>query len=323
MSNNSNSNDNIEFEINPDDLELMREIGRGGTATVYEAVHKPSGVHYAVKSINKLRLGKIEWNNLQREVDIMRNLSHPNVLKMHSIFQTPDQYHLILDYMSQGELLNQIFNQGKFTESDAQSIVKQILEGVAYLHENGICHRDLKLENLLCSEKGDVVISDFGLSKFFGRGQLLKTRCGTVGYCAPEVVVGDIYTDAVDIWAIGVITYILLSGEPPFYGSDQQVFDQILELEIPFPDKSFEHISTDAKEFICSLLTTAEERPTARQCLELSWLQSDIIEDDNSFSIYLNGSLDAFLSKYSDNNSEEEGEIFENIDYLPDDLPDF
>merc|ERR1712000_490952 len=133
----------------------------------------------------------------------MQKLNHPNVIHMHSIFQSPQQYHIVLDYISGGELFYQLTERGHFSEFDAREIVTQIIYGVAYLHKNGIAHRDLKPENLLCKEDGTVIISDFGLSKYFERGQLLTTRCGTPGYAAPEVILGEPYTTKVDIWAIG------------------------------------------------------------------------------------------------------------------------
>lgn len=145
--------------------------------------------------------------------------------------------------MSQGELFTQIVERGSFSEADAREIIHQILDGLHYLHENGIVHRDLKPENLLCSDNGSVVISDFGLSKFFERGQLLHTRCGTIGYTAPEIVLGESYSPKVDLWAVGVVTYILLSGIAPFFGHEHQVFEQISRCDYDFPTQYFGHIS--------------------------------------------------------------------------------
>ena len=153
--------------------------------------------------------------------------------------------------MSQGELFTQITERGSFSEADAREIIHQILEGLSYLHDNGIAHRDLKPENLLCSEDGTVVISDFGLSKYFERGQLLKTRCGTIGYTAPEIVNGEPYTPKVDLWAVGVITYILLSGIAPFYGNEVQIFDQIAQCQYDFPPVYFDHISESGRSLLC------------------------------------------------------------------------
>jgi len=143
------------------------------------------------------------------------------------------------------------------------------------MHSNGIAHRDLKPENLLVTgEHLDVIkISDFGLSKDFGR-ENLKTSCGTPDYVAPEVLRGTNYDNSVDVWSIGVITYILLCGFPPFYGNnDQQIFNKILKCEYDFPSPDWDNISAEAKEFIGALLVlNPNERPSAEQCLESPWI---------------------------------------------------
>jgi len=162
---------------------------------------------------------------LEREIDIMKKLQHPNIIQLMEVVDTPDTLYLVLEFVSGGELFDAIVNKGSYSETDAAKIVRQIMEAIQYVHSLGIAHRDLKPENLLLSgEEGKadfIKIADFGLSKDFGEEQL-STSCGTPDYVAPEVLMGEPYDKSVDIWSIGVITYVLLCGFPPFYGDSQK-----------------------------------------------------------------------------------------------------
>eukprot|EP01126_Amoeba_proteus_P022430 TRINITY_DN2266_c0_g1_i4.p1 TRINITY_DN2266_c0_g1~~TRINITY_DN2266_c0_g1_i4.p1 ORF type:complete len:174 (-),score=40.46 TRINITY_DN2266_c0_g1_i4:172-693(-) len=144
------------------------------------------------------------------------------------------------------------------------------------MHSKGIAHRDLKPENLLCSgpQNGIIKVTDFGLSKGYGGGSALNTSCGTPDYVAPEVLMGASYDNSVDIWSIGVITYILLCGFPPFYGkTDQQVFDKILRVDYDFPSPDWDEISAEAKQLIKAILIKdVDSRPTADDCLKSPWI---------------------------------------------------
>lgn len=262
------------MELEPSKFRILREIGKGGTSVVYQAEYE-DGRYFAVKSIERNKLTERDWENLQREADIMRRVDHPNVLKLFNIFENDDHYHFVLEYMPHGELFDHIIARGRYTEADAREIIKQILLGIEYLHANGIAHRDLKPENILIGDNR-VVICDFGLSKFFDRGQLLLTQCGTPGYVSPEVVSGDVYTNAVDLWTIGVITYILVSGIPPFDGHDDEVCDRIVNGRYTFPERHFAHCSDMVKHFIQSLLrVNPDDRPTATQMLSHPWITAD------------------------------------------------
>jgi calcium/calmodulin-dependent protein kinase I len=176
-------------------------------------------------------------------------------------------------------LFDHIVARGQYSEKDAANIVRQILEGVSYMHNNGIAHRDLKPENLLAMDDNcDIVkISDFGLSKEFLGDNNLHTACGTPEYAAPEVVSAmGTYDHAVDIWSIGVITYILLCGYPPFYDPGEQqgkLFEQITAGRYEFPSGDWDGISAEAKDFIRNILVTdPQRRMTSKQCLQHSWL---------------------------------------------------
>jgi len=239
---------------------------------------KTTGKKYAVKCISKKLIDKKEMNLLEREIDIMQKLQHPNIIQLVEVIDTPDTLFLVLEFASGGELFDAIVNKGSYSENEAARIIRQILEAIAYVHNHGIAHRDLKPENLLLSnEPGQadfIKIADFGLSKDFGAEQM-ATSCGTPDYVAPEVLSGEVYDSAVDIWSIGVITYVLLCGFPPFYGETQKdLFENILKGNYDFPDPEWSGVSEDAKNFIRKMLVVnSEKRYNAEQCLKDKWLQ--------------------------------------------------
>lgn len=181
--------------------------------------------------------------------------------------------------MSGGELYDEIVKRGSFTECDACTILRQVLSATAYLHENGIAHRDLKPENLLISsvECLEVKIADFGLSKDFSQANAMTTCCGSPSYVAPEVLQQGVYNNSCDIWSIGVILYVLLSGFLPFFGDTQEeLFDKILTGSYSFSNKVWDDISPTAKDLVTKMLTLNEEdRPTAKQCLEHPWFRAN------------------------------------------------
>jgi len=257
-----------------DRFTLGEELGRGGFSIVKKGVENESGVAYAIKIIAKNQ-SEDELALLRREIEIMRKLRHEHIIALHSVYDEEENIFLVLELATGGELFDQIISKGTYSEKDAANIIRQILEAVAYMHSNGIAHRDLKPENLLVTgDNQDLIkISDFGLSKDFGRDNL-KTSCGTPDYVAPEVLRGTNYDNSVDVWSVGVITYILLCGFPPFYGNnDQQIFNKILKCEYDFPSPDWDNISEEAKEFISALLVlNPNERPTAEQCLEAPWI---------------------------------------------------
>eukprot|EP01103_Thecamoeba_quadrilineata_P002224 TRINITY_DN12218_c0_g1_i1.p1 TRINITY_DN12218_c0_g1~~TRINITY_DN12218_c0_g1_i1.p1 ORF type:complete len:429 (+),score=105.57 TRINITY_DN12218_c0_g1_i1:62-1288(+) len=264
---------------------MGKELGSGGFSIVKECVHKQTKVKRAAKIINKKGLSSGELQLLTREVAIMEKLHHPNIVELVEVFDEPDKLILILELVKGGELFDKIVEKGCYSEKDAAHITQQILEAVFYLHGNGITHRDLKPENLLCvGDAAEVIkIADFGLSK---EGEDLRTSCGSPGYVAPEILQGsDVYDQTVDVWALGVITYVLLCGFPPFYGdSPQELCQRIVAGKYSFPDPEWTYISVQAKDFVQQCLNIhASSRPSSKQLLTHPWMTTASATNLKSF----------------------------------------
>jgi len=283
-----------------DKYELGQELGRGGFSIVREGRNKQTGEKVAVKFIEKKFVDQEELKLLQREIDIMARVQHTNVLRLFEIFDTDTKLSLVMELVNGGELFYKIVDKGSYSELEARDIVRQLVEGVDYLHNQGIAHRDLKPENLLCSETdhGMVIkIADFGLSKAFSGESALETSCGTPDYAAPEVLRMDgAYDKSVDLWSIGVITYVLLCGFPPFYGKSQALlFEKILNADFDFPEPEWTQISAEAKDFINHLLVLdVKQRYNTKQCLDHPWLKSL----GSSMTANINISKQTFLNDY-------------------------
>jgi len=282
-----------------DKYELGQELGRGGFSVVREGRNRITGEKVAVKFIEKKFVDQEELKLLQREIDIMARVQHTNVLRLFEIFDTDTKLSLVMELVNGGELFYKIVDKGSYSELEARDIVRQLVEGVDYLHNQGIAHRDLKPENLLCSETehGVVIkIADFGLSKAFSGESALETSCGTPDYAAPEVLRMDgAYDKSVDLWSIGVITYVLLCGFPPFYGKSQaQLFEKILNADFDFPEPEWTQISAEAKDFINHLLVLdVTQRYNTKQCLDHPWIKSHALLQAN-----INISNQTFLNNY-------------------------
>jgi len=283
-------------------IDMNDELGRGGFAIVRKATKKDSDLVVAAKYISKKDVPPDELKCLTREIDIMRKVDHPNVIKMYEVFEDDDYVIITTELIDGGELFYKIVDIGSYSERDAAHIVKQLCDGVKYLHSMGIAHRDLKPENLLCSGNGEdmvIKIADFGLSKIFNEGDQLKTSCGTPDYAAPEVIkMEGEYGKEVDMWAVGVITYVLLCGYPPFYSENQtELFDQIASADYTFNDPEWSEISDKAKDFIKKLLVVEpSERMTAEQAIEHEWITTEL-GDEASKGLSLNTRLGEYNEK--------------------------
>ncbi|EJD76692.1 calcium/calmodulin-dependent protein kinase type 1 [Loa loa] len=262
------------------DLYEFKDIlGTGAFSKVFlaEQISEP-GFLVAIKCIDKKALkGKEE--SLENEIKVLRKLRHSNIVQLYDTFDEKQYLYLVMELVTGGELFDRIVAKGSFTERDASILMRQVLEAAAFMHENGVVHRDLKPENLLYydqTEDSKIMISDFGLSKIDESG-VMATACGTPGYVAPEVLQQKPYGKAVDIWSIGVITYILLCGYPPFYDeNDANLFAQIIRGEYEFDSPYWDEISESAKDFISHLMCCdPEQRYTCHQALAHPWISGD------------------------------------------------
>ncbi|EFA79379.1 myosin light chain kinase [Heterostelium album PN500] len=246
---------------------------------VYLGVHRETQLQYAIKVINKSNLGKDYEKNLKMEVDILKRVNHPNIVALKELFDTPNNLYLVMELVTGGELFDKIVEKGSYCEADAVQLVRKIVSAVQYLHNANIAHRDLKPENLLlktASSDLEVAIADFGLSKLVSQETMMQTACGTPSYVAPEVLNATGYDKEVDMWSVGVITYILLCGFPPFYGDTiPEIFEFIMEANFEYPEEYWSHISSAAKDFINKLLVVdAKARLSAEDALNHPWLLS-------------------------------------------------
>ncbi|XP_064252207.1 calcium/calmodulin-dependent protein kinase type IV-like [Passer domesticus] len=250
------------------------ELGRGATSVVFSCQEKGTGAPYAAKILKKT----IDKKIVRTEIGVLLRLSHPNIIKLKEIFETPSEIALVLELVTGGELFDRIVERGFYSERDAAHVVKQILEAVSYLHQNGVVHRDLKPENLLyadLSPDAPLKIGDFGLSKIVDEQDTMKTVCGTPGYCAPEILHGCPYGPEVDMWSVGVITYILLCGFEPFFDArgDQYMYGRILTCDYEFVSPWWDEVSPNAKDLVRKLIVLdPQKRLTVQQALQHPWV---------------------------------------------------
>ncbi|KAL5962324.1 Calcium/calmodulin-dependent protein kinase type 1 [Taenia solium] len=231
--------------------------------------------------------------SLKNEILVLRRLSHPNIVRLIDAFEDEDSHYLIMELVTGGELFDRIVDKGSFTEKDASDLIRQVLLATEYMHSREVVHRDLKPENLLFYSPlptSKIMISDFGLSRIDGSEGSLSTACGTPGYVAPEVLSAQAgkkgYGKEVDCWAIGVITYILLCGYPPFYDeSDQELFRQIQKAHYEFDSPYWDEISDSAKSFIRSLLQKdPAQRASCTEALAHPWIAQNAARDVNIYA---------------------------------------
>uniref|UniRef100_A0A8C8I6A8 Serine/threonine-protein kinase DCLK2 n=1 Tax=Oncorhynchus tshawytscha TaxID=74940 RepID=A0A8C8I6A8_ONCTS len=255
-----------------------RTLGDGTFAVVKECVERCTGREYALKIINK---GKCRGKEhmIQNEVSILRRVKHPNIVLLIEEMDTYSELYLVMELVKGGDLFDAITSSNKYTERDASGMLYNLASAIKYLHSLNIVHRDIKPENLLVYEHQDgsksLKLGDFGLASLVDG--LLYLVCGTPTYVAPEIIAETGYGLKVDIWAAGVITYILLCGFPPFSGEDQEILlDQILMGQLDFPSPSWDNVSVTAKELITGMLQVkVEQRYTALQVLDHPWVNDD------------------------------------------------
>ncbi|XP_014599640.1 PREDICTED: calcium/calmodulin-dependent protein kinase type II alpha chain isoform X3 [Polistes canadensis] len=261
-----------------DNYDLKEELGKGAFSVVRRCVQKSSGLEFAAKIINTKKLSARDFQKLEREARICRKLQHPNIVRLHDSIQEENYHYLVFDLVTGGELFEDIVAREFYSEADASHCIQQILESVHHCHHNGVVHRDLKPENLLLASKAKgaaVKLADFGLAiEVSGESQAWYGFAGTPGYLSPEVLKKEPYGKPVDIWACGVILYILLVGYPPFWDDDQhRLYAQIKAGSYDYPSPEWDTVTPEAKNLINQMLTVnPSKRITANEALKHPWI---------------------------------------------------
>ena len=287
---------NISKEKLLDNYEIIKQIEKNFNYTIYKVKNKKTNEENACKRIPKKNQKDNEIDNNQ-EIKILYHCDYPNIIKLYEIYEDSDFFYLIFEMCEGGELddriIKKIEEEKIYSEKEAAKIFKKIIQAIAYLHSNGICHRNLKPDNILfLSEKNDsdIKLINFSLSKIYSFGKYKndknleieeekenKTRMnklvGNAYFISPEMINGN-YNEKCDIWSAGIILYFLLSGEPPFNGmNNEEVYSKIKEIKFNFPDKEWNNISNEAKDLIKKMICNENERLSAVQVLEHDWIK--------------------------------------------------
>ncbi|XP_068166831.1 calcium/calmodulin-dependent protein kinase (CaM kinase) II beta 1 isoform X14 [Antennarius striatus] len=261
-----------------DEYQLYEELGKGAFSVVRRCVKLCTGQEHAAKIINTKKLSARDHQKLEREARICRLLKHPNIVRLHDSISEEGFHYLLFDLVTGGELFEDIVAREYYSEADASHCIHQILESVHHIHQHDIVHRDLKPENLLLASKcknAAVKLADFGLAiEVQGDQQAWFGFAGTPGYLSPEVLRKEAYGKPVDIWACGVILYILLVGYPPFWDEDQhKLYQQIKAGAYDFPSPEWDTVTPEAKNLINQMLTiNPAKRITAQEALKHPWV---------------------------------------------------
>ena len=260
-----------------DTYSLGKVLGEGAFSVVRSAVHRETGHKAAIKCIAKKNLSSEDETALRQEVQILQDLDHPHVLKCYGFFDEPGMFYLATEIMEGGELFDRIVKKTYYNEKEARDLILILINTIGYCHSKNIVHRDLKPENLLLSgfeDDSNIKLADFGFAIQTDGYVSLKTQCGTPGYVAPEILSTQKYGRSVDMWSIGVITYILLGGYPPFHDDNQKIlFQKIKNADYEFHEEYWCEVSEEAKDLIRHLLkVNPVERYTAEEALNHPWV---------------------------------------------------
>ena len=294
----------INFTNINEKYDIQEQIGKGKFAIVYKGIHKSTDRVVAIKILNKQDMTTMDLELVKTEMDVLKICQHPYIIKLYDIHENEENIYLIMEYCQGSDLFTYIEKRGyKLEEKKACEIIHKLCAAVYYLHSYGIVHRDLKPENIIMTDhtdNADIRLLDFGLSKILGPTEKCSEPFGTISYVAPEVLKQEYYGREVDIWSIGIITYLLLCGCLPFDDekSEKEIIRQTIEDPVPFPSNIWDKLSSEAKEFVDRLLQkNPEERMNIKDALEHEWikkfsnlvqmrLQSKMNNEQNDFKIY-------------------------------------
>lgn len=255
-------------------------FARGKFAAVRKCTHRVTNVEYAAKFIRKRRRSMDQRREILHEVAVLRlaeRTQSARIVRLHEVYETPQEIAIVLEMAAGGELQRVVDSQDGLQEAEAVQVMRQVLEGLIFLHDHNIAHLDLKPQNMLLTGNYpdcDIKLCDFGISRVIRSGIEVREILGTPDYVAPEVLSYEPISLATDIWSVGVLAYVLLSGYSPFAGdTKQETFCNISQCTLNFPDELFEGVSEAARDFIRTTLQTDPGcRLSARQCLEHPWL---------------------------------------------------
>lgn len=260
-------------------------LGEGNSSSIYNCQRKSTQEYYAIKHIKKQGIDKARKKTLIDEINALKLLrGGPHIIRLYDVFDEPADMYLVFDRMRGGTLLNRIVEKEVYNEREARQVCRIAFTAIEYCHRKKVAHRDIKPENFLLVEAGDdtsVKIADFGFAKKVTHENSLKTLCGTAHYVAPEILDNQVtgYDQRCDIWSLGVFTYVLLGGYPPFEGVLEALADEIMSGEFEFHEEYWSDISETAKDMIASMLVVnPAKRVSVSQVLRCQWMG---IEDEN------------------------------------------
>ena len=271
--------------------EIKGTLGKGKFGKVKLGVHKQSGKQVAIKIINKNFLEGVDLEQIKSEIDILKIAKHPNIIKLYDVYENEKYIYIIMEYCLGGDLFSYIEKRNfKLSEERAAEIIHKLCTAVYFLHQYGIVHRDLKPENILMMDKtdnADIRLVDFGLGKMLGPGEKCNDPFGTFSYVAPEVLEEKEYDFKVDLFAIGIITYLLVAGFLPFddENSEKEIARQTVYEPTPFPKKIWNNISPEAKMFVDNLLSKdPDKRMNLGEVLQHKWFGKFINNGGNNLN---------------------------------------
>jgi len=263
-----------------DKYEVKQKIGKGKFGLVKCGINKETKMPVAIKIMAKKNMDKSDLELAKVEIDILKIGQHPNIIKLYDIYENENYIYIIMEYCSGGDLLSYFeYHEYELPESKVCEIIHKLSMAIYYLHSYGIVHRDLKPENILMtdiSDTADIRLLDFGLSKIVGNEEKCTEPYGTLSFVAPEVLQGKPYDKSVDLWSIGIITFLLLCGYLPFDDkhSEREIARQTIQDPVPYEKKIWDKYSPEAKAFVDGLLQKKpEKRYTIKEVLEHPWIK--------------------------------------------------